>query len=108
MTSLSSKYSTMRTKHLNHLTLYTLIAFLMILSCFSCRRGDREVHTLRILHTTDVHGNILGYDFIKDQYTPDGLGRVATYVARVRMDYPYSLMAAMYYKVVQQYITLTL
>lgn len=92
MTSLSSKYSTMRTKHLNHLTLYTLIAFLMILSCFSCRRGDREVHTLRILHTTDVHGNILGYDFIKDQYTPDGLGRVATYVARVRMDYPTSTL----------------
>lgn len=72
--------------------LYCLTALLLLGSLASCKQVSKETYTLRILHTTDVHGNVLGYDFIQDNYTPSGLGRVATYVAQVRQENPTSTL----------------
>ena len=78
---------------LQHRTLLYCLATLLLLGSFaSCKQAERETHTLRILHTTDVHGNILGYDFVQDSSTPSGLGRVSTYVTQVRSDYPTSTL----------------
>ena len=78
---------------LQHRTLLYCLATLLLLGGFSsCKQAERETHTLRILHTTDVHGNILGYDFAQDSCTPSGLGRVSTYVAQVRSEYPTSTL----------------
>ena len=45
--------------------------------------GKKADH-LVILATSDIHGNLTGYDFA-DQYTaPDGMGRLYTYVRQVR------------------------
>ena len=50
---------------LQHRTLLYCLATLLLLGSFAgCKKAERETHTLRILHTTDVHGNILGYDFV--------------------------------------------
>lgn len=79
--------------NLQHRTLLYCLATLLLLGGFaSCKQAERETHTLRILHTTDVHGNILGYDFAQDSCTPSGLGRVSTYVAQVRSEYPTSTL----------------
>ena len=79
--------------NLQHRTLFYCLATLLLLGGFSsCKQAERETHTLRILHTTDVHGNILGYDFAQDSCTPSGLGRVSTYVAQVRSEYPTSTL----------------
>ncbi len=72
--------------------LYCLATLLLLGSFASCKKAERETHTLRILHTTDVHGNILGYDFVQDSCTPSGLARVSTYVAQVRKEYPASTL----------------
>ena len=78
---------------LQHRTLLYCLATLLLLGSFaSCKKAERETHTLRILHTTDVHGNILGYDFVQDSCTPSGLARVSTYVAQVRKEYPASTL----------------
>ena len=79
--------------NLQHRTLLYCLATLLLLGGFSsCKQAERETHTLRILHTTDVHGNVLGYDFAQDSCTPSGLGRVSTYVAQVRSEYPTSTL----------------
>lgn len=72
--------------------LYCLATLLLLGSFASCKKAERETHTIRILHTTDVHGNILGYDFVQDSCTPSGLARVSTYVAQVRKEYPTSTL----------------
>ncbi len=41
---------------------------------------------LTILATTDIHGNLLGYDYAQDMETQDGLGRIAAYVEKVRQE----------------------
>ena len=79
--------------NLQHRTLFYCLATLLLLGGFSsCKQAERETHTLRILHTTDAHGNILGYDFAQDSCTPSGLARVSTYVAQVRKEYPASTL----------------
>ncbi len=78
---------------LQHRTLlYCLVALLLLGSFASCKKTERETHTIHILHTTDVHGNILGYDFVQDTCTPSGLARVSTYVAQVRKEFPTSTL----------------
>lgn len=72
--------------------LYCLAALLLLGSFASCKKAERETHTIRILHTTDVHGNILGYDFVQDSCTPSGLARVSTYVTQVRKEFPTSTL----------------
>lgn len=39
---------------------------------------------LKLIETTDVHGNFLGYDFINDRAYQGGLGKVDAYVRRQR------------------------
>ena len=78
---------------LQHRTLlYCLVALLLLGSFASCKKTEQETHTIRILHTTDVHGNILGYDFVQDTCIPSGLARVSTYVAQVRKEFPTSTL----------------
>lgn len=48
---------------------------------------------LRILETTDLHGNILDYDYDKNKYTNEfGLVRTATLIKHARQEVPNSLL----------------
>lgn len=68
-------------------TYYTVKHFSLLLSLFllSLTAGarDREV-SLRVVGTSDVHGNYLPYDFIERRPWQGGLSRVKTYVDRQR------------------------
>src|SRR2546426_1622174 len=41
-----------------------------------------------IVATTDVHGRVLGWDYVRDAAAPGGLSRAATVVETVRAQYP--------------------
>ena len=49
--------------------------------------------TLAILETTDVHQNVLGYDYFRLAEEPSlGLDRTATLIAQARKDYPNTML----------------
>ena len=41
-----------------------------------------------IVATTDVHGRVLGWDYVRDAAAPGGLSRAATMVETLRAQYP--------------------
>ena len=41
-----------------------------------------------IVATTDVHGHLLGWDYVNDQEAPGGLSRAATILQTLRAQYP--------------------
>src|SRR5574341_455328 len=45
-----------------------------------------EEARLTVLHTTDLHGALTGWDYLADRPAPRGLTRVATLVQRVRAE----------------------
>nr|WP_321377197.1 bifunctional metallophosphatase/5'-nucleotidase [uncultured Bacteroides sp.] len=48
---------------------------------------SREV-VIKLLHTSDVHGNLTPYDFINDKMRGGSLARVSTYVNEQRQKFP--------------------
>lgn len=71
---------------------------LLLTACVSVPRdtanppaGSRA--TLAVLETTDLHANLLGYDYYKLKADPSiGLERTATLIARARSEFPNSLL----------------
>src|SRR6185436_8355169 len=53
--------------------------------------GSDTVHVV-IVATTDVHGRILGWDYVRDAAAPGGLSRVATALETLRARYPNNLV----------------
>src|SRR6266571_4362932 len=45
-----------------------------------------------IVATTDVHGRVLGWDYVRDAATPGGLSRAATALETLRARYPANLV----------------
>ena len=70
--------------------------FLLISACAAV--GDRQppvgaTAVLAVLETTDVHSNVLGYDYYKLAPDPSfGLDRTATLIARARKEFPNTLL----------------
>lgn len=63
----------------------TLLFSLCCLLALALAAQDREVR-LRLIETSDVHGNYFPYDFIARQPWTGGLSRVAAYVAQQRAE----------------------
>ncbi|HYU91634.1 MAG TPA: metallophosphoesterase, partial [Gemmatimonadales bacterium] len=49
--------------------------------------GSDTVHVV-IVATTDVHGRVLGWDYVRDAAAPGGLSRAATVIETLRAQYP--------------------
>ena len=49
--------------------------------------GSDTAHVV-IVATTDVHGRVLGWDYVRDAAAPGGLARAATMVETLRAQYP--------------------
>ena len=49
-------------------------------------------HYLRILHTTDVHGNIFPYDFLNDRAGTGSMSRLSTVLREIRRTDPETLL----------------
>lgn len=60
-------------------------AFLM--SAQNIENTDRHV-TLYLIHTSDVHGNLFGYDYLKKRNLNGGLDCIASYVKQMRRSHP--------------------
>lgn len=58
----------------------------LLLSLVACSPKGEETVTLHILHTTDVHGNFLPFDYVKECPTTGSMARLAAYVAALRAE----------------------
>src|SRR5260370_12077732 len=45
-----------------------------------------------VVATTDIHGRVLGWDYVRDAATPGGLSRAATALETLRARYPSNLI----------------
>src|SRR5881397_172191 len=50
-------------------------------------RSSDSAHVV-IVATTDVHGRVLGWDYVRDAEAPGGLSRAATILETLRAQYP--------------------
>jgi 2',3'-cyclic-nucleotide 2'-phosphodiesterase/3'-nucleotidase len=89
---------TFPTEHLMRVKFCLPLLPLLLSACAAV--GDRQPKTpagstavLAILETTDVHSNVLGYDYYKLAADPSfGLDRTATLIARARKEFPNTLL----------------
>ena len=51
-----------------------------------------SVHQLRIIHTTDIHGNVYPYDFLNDRPGTGSMARLSTVMQQVRRESPEALL----------------
>ena len=62
----------------------------VLLVVVSCTFAEKK--TITILATTDMHGNILPYDYYLAKPAPRGLAKAATLINRVRLDNPDTML----------------
>lgn len=79
MVNLQSKKKIIMKKHLFSLTGLCTLLLLLLAGC-----ADDNVKELKIVATSDVHGNFFPYDFINDVPAKGSLSRVSTYLNEQR------------------------
>src|SRR5881628_125960 len=67
-----------------------LLSILLALQASSqaARSPAPDTAHIVIVATTDIHGRVLGWDYVRDAATPGGLSRAATMVETLRAQYP--------------------
>jgi 2',3'-cyclic-nucleotide 2'-phosphodiesterase / 3'-nucleotidase / 5'-nucleotidase len=63
------------------------VLFALLLASQAPSQASDTTH-LVIVATTDVHGHVLGWDYVRDAETPGGLSRAATILEGLRAQYP--------------------
>src|SRR5207253_8525051 len=58
----------------------------------SARSPGPDTAHIVIVATTDIHGRVLGWDYVRDAATPGGLSRAATAMETLRARYPSNLI----------------
>src|SRR5205823_2830656 len=58
----------------------------------SARSPAPDTAHIVIVATTDIHGRVLGWDYVRDAATPGGLSRAATVMETLRARYPSNLV----------------
>ena len=70
-----------------------LVLFFLLGSVAWAQKTPRVTqHKLRILHTTDVHGNIFPYDFLNDRPGTGSMSRLSTVLREIRRTDPETLL----------------
>lgn len=70
-----------------------LLFFSLPLSLIAAPRGGRITeHKLRIIHTTDIHGNIYPQDFLNNHAGTGSMSRLSTVMKQVRRQDPEALL----------------
>jgi len=71
----------------------TLLLALSLPLSFALHAAGAAPLQIRLLETTDIHMNLLDWDYYQDRTTPEfGLARTATLIARARAEQPNSLL----------------
>ncbi len=68
---------------MNRSLLKALLLFCCILTLSGCRK-EEQCQSIRIVHTTDVHGRLFPYDLVNDQPSEGSYARVAAYVQELK------------------------
>lgn len=68
---------------MNRSLLKALLLFCCILTLSGCRK-EEQCQSIRIVHTTDVHGRLFPYDLVNDQPSDGSYARVAAYVQELK------------------------
>lgn len=79
----------MRSFRLKYLQPLLVIAALIL---FGGCKNDEETITIRVLHTTDMHGNYFTYDFLNNEPGSGSLSRLSTYLKTARKEDPNLLL----------------
>jgi 2',3'-cyclic-nucleotide 2'-phosphodiesterase/3'-nucleotidase len=80
------------TRYLSHLFRLTPLAA-MVSAAMAAPVPEGTHATLAILETTDLHANVVGYDYFKLAADPSlGLDRTATLIAQARREFPNTLL----------------
>lgn len=83
---------------INLLFLHEKLKYIRLLHTYQAKMypatADNEERnvTLHFIHTTDVHGNLFGYDYLKKHHLPGGLDCIASYVQQMRLSHPGSVV----------------
>ena len=79
------------TRHLSHL--FRLLPLAAMVSASAAPVPAGTTATLAILETTDIHANVVGYDYFKLAADPSlGLDRTATLIAQARREFPNTVL----------------
>lgn len=70
---------------------YIIIFLFAVVTCFSCRRKEKSGDVV-ILYTTDIHGNVLPYDFNKKSPNESSLANASTLIKELRSQYGEDLL----------------
>lgn len=68
------------------------LAACLLLFASSCSTETERTTTLRIIHTTDVHGNILSTDDLRNQPTTGGMARLFSFMKELRQEQANTLL----------------
>lgn len=66
---------------------YYIFSILFVLSCFTSCKDKESAADVVILYTTDVHGNVLPYDFTLQKSNKSSLANASTLIKEVRNEY---------------------
>ena len=66
--------------------------FCSLLLALQAATNPPDTAHIVIVATTDVHGRVLGWDYVRDAATPGGLSRAATALETLRARYPANLV----------------
>src|SRR3972149_358262 len=69
-------------------TMHLALALLFAVSPLAPPPTAPDTAHLLIVATTDVHGRVLGWDYVRDAVAPGGLARAATILETLRAQYP--------------------
>ena len=75
-----------------HLFATLLLALQAPSSAQSARHAGPDTAHIVIVATTDIHGRVLGWDYVRDAAAPGGLSRAATALETLRARYPGNLI----------------
>lgn len=68
------------------------VAIVLLLFLVGCSSSGTKIITLKLIETSDIHGNYFTYDFVNQRDSEGGLARVAYYVDSLRAVYGDNLL----------------
>lgn len=73
-------------KRLGPVTIVAILATILIISC--SKKAERKEADVTLVYTTDVHGQMLNYDFYKQQPGTESMSNIMSYVRQCRRENP--------------------
>lgn len=73
-------------KRIRPVAIVALLATILIISC--SKKASRDEADVTLIYTTDVHGQLLNFDFLKQKPGTESMSNIMSYVRQCRKDNP--------------------